>query len=78
MTLHILRRIIGLWLLGLSNLVATFSLRAPLAIERIYAMTNEEDILAFEVSDEALEAAAGSEQVNYTLGACTGLSVCPG
>ncbi|MGB7691846.1 MAG: hypothetical protein WBM12_03085 [Pseudolabrys sp.] len=52
--------------------------RAPLAIERIYAMTNEEDILAFEVSDEALEAAAGSEQVNYTLGACTGLSVCPG
>jgi hypothetical protein len=41
-------------------------------------MTNEEDILAFEVSDEALEAAAGSEQVNYTLGACTGLSVCPG
>ena len=34
--------------------------RAPLAIERIYAMTNEEDILAFEVSDEALEAAAGS------------------
>ena len=51
---------------------------APLAIERIYAMTNEEDILAFEVSDEALEAAAGSEQVNYTLGACTGLSVCPG
>ena len=52
--------------------------RAPLAIERIYAMTNEEDILAFEVSDEALEAAAGSEQVTYTLGAYTGLSVCPG
>jgi hypothetical protein len=51
---------------------------APLAIERIYAMTNEEDILAFEVSDEALEAAAGSEQASYTLGACTGLSVCPG
>src|SRR4026208_1178236 len=51
---------------------------APLAIERIYAMTNEEDILAFEVSDEALEAAAGSEQANYTLGACTGLSAGPG
>jgi hypothetical protein len=51
---------------------------APLAIERIYTMTTQEDILAFEVSDEALEAAAGSEQVSYTLGACTGLSVCPG
>ncbi|HET7805390.1 MAG TPA: hypothetical protein VFL53_14195 [Pseudolabrys sp.] len=41
-------------------------------------MTKEEDVLAFEASDEALEAAAGSEQANYTLGACTGLSVCPG
>lgn len=40
----------------------------------------EEEILAFEVSDEALEIAAGSakEQANYTLGACSGLSVCPG
>jgi hypothetical protein len=41
-------------------------------------MTKEEDVLVFEVSDEALEAAAGNEQANYTLGACTGLSVCPG
>jgi hypothetical protein len=41
-------------------------------------MTKEEEVLAFEVSDEALEAAAGNEQVNYTLGACSGLSVCPG
>jgi hypothetical protein len=40
----------------------------------------EEEILAFETSDEALEASAntGKEQANYTLGACTGLSVCPG
>ncbi|HEY7231076.1 MAG TPA: hypothetical protein VH558_11955 [Pseudolabrys sp.] len=40
----------------------------------------EEEVLAFEVSDQALEAAAGStnEHMNYTLGACTGLSVCPG
>jgi hypothetical protein len=39
----------------------------------------DEDVLAFEVSDEALESAAGStsEHVNYTLGACSGLSVCP-
>jgi hypothetical protein len=41
----------------------------------------EQEILTFELSDEALEAAAGTMQekaVNYTLGACTGLSVCPG
>ena len=38
----------------------------------------EQDILAFEISDEALEAAAGTEQAaNYTLAACSGLSVCP-
>ena len=54
---------------------------------RINAMTNitmglektEEEILAFEVSDEALEIAAGTkEKANFTLGACTGLSVCDG
>jgi hypothetical protein len=38
----------------------------------------EEEILAFDVSDEALEIAAGSEKANFTLGACTGLSVCDG
>ena len=40
----------------------------------------EGEILAFDVSDEVLEIAAGTarEKVNYTLGACTGLSVCPG
>ena len=40
----------------------------------------EEAILAFEVCDEALEIAAGSEKekANFTLGACSGLSVCPG
>jgi hypothetical protein len=31
-----------------------------------------------EISDETLEAAAGKEKIGlYTLGACTGLSVCP-
>jgi hypothetical protein len=55
---------------------------------RINAMKNitikleltDEEILAFEVSDEALEIAAGSakEKANFTLGACSGLSVCPG
>jgi hypothetical protein len=39
----------------------------------------EKEILAFEVFDEALEAAAGTsnEKANFTLGACSGLSVCP-
>lgn len=39
----------------------------------------EEEILTFEVSDEALETAAGKEKAgHYTLGFCTGLSSCPG
>jgi hypothetical protein len=41
----------------------------------------EQEMLAFEISDEALETAAGmvsAEAANYTLAACSGLSVCPG
>jgi hypothetical protein len=40
----------------------------------------EKETLAFEVSDEALEIAAGmaKEKAGFTLGACTGLSVCDG
>ncbi|MFY9600503.1 MAG: hypothetical protein WAR02_09730 [Pseudolabrys sp.] len=40
----------------------------------------EEELFAFEVSDEVMENAAGSvkEKANFTLGACTGLSVCDG
>ncbi len=40
----------------------------------------EQEILAFDVTDEALEIAAGTtkEKANFTLGACSGLSVCPG
>jgi hypothetical protein len=40
----------------------------------------DEEIFTFEVSDDALEIAAGSakEKANFTLGACSGLSVCPG
>jgi hypothetical protein len=37
----------------------------------------EEEVLSFEVSDEALEAAAGQEKAGYTLAYCSGLSVCP-
>ena len=56
--------------------------------KRINVMTNmtiglektEGEIFAFEVSDEALEiaAVAAKEKANFTLGACTGLSECPG
>ena len=40
----------------------------------------QEEALAFEVTDEALEIAAGAakEKASFTLGACTGLSVCDG
>jgi len=40
----------------------------------------EQDLLAFEVSDEVLEIAAGTKEkaASFTLGACTGLSVCDG
>ena len=38
----------------------------------------EEEILAYEVSDESLESAAGTAKAGaYTLGFCTGLSACP-
>ncbi|HUL88077.1 MAG TPA: hypothetical protein VLU23_07835 [Pseudolabrys sp.] len=41
---------------------------------------NEEDLLIGGFCDEALEIAAGSakEKTSFTLGACTGLSVCDG
>jgi hypothetical protein len=39
----------------------------------------ETEVDCFEASDEALEIAAdASQDAHYTLGACTGLSVCPG
>jgi hypothetical protein len=40
----------------------------------------EQEFLIFDVPDAMLEAAAGTLRENagnYTLGACTGLSVCP-
>jgi len=57
-----------------------------LPIEGVNAMNNtttdlgqaEEAILTCEVSDEALETAAGQDKAgNYTLAYCSGLSVCP-
>jgi hypothetical protein len=48
--------------------------------KKIILDRNEEDLLIDTLSDEALEIAAGTakEKANFTLGACSGLSVCPG
>ena len=57
---------------------------APLANKRKKAMTDniqrDEEIFSFEVSDEALEAAAGSVKEKagaFTLAFCSGLDTCP-
>ena len=58
---------------------------APLAKKRNKAMIDkyierEEEILSFEVSDEALEMAAGSVKEKagaFTLAFCSGLDTCP-
>ena len=43
------------------------------------ALKTEEEMLFLDVSDEVLEVAAGAEvYASFTLGACTGLSECPG
>ncbi len=59
-------------------------LPTPLANKRMNTMNDAtigldqiEELPAYEVSDEALEAAAGSEKAGYTLAYCSGLSVCP-
>lgn len=61
-------------------------LPAPLANERNKAMTDtnidqrEEEILNYQVSDEALEAAAGTMKDKagaFTLAFCSGLDTCP-
>jgi hypothetical protein len=44
-------------------------------------LIQEEEILSFDVSDEALEAAAGSLKTKagaFTLAFCSGLDTCPG
>jgi hypothetical protein len=44
------------------------------------ALKAQEDLLCFDVSDEALEVAARAARIgaSFTLGSCTGLSECPG
>jgi hypothetical protein len=45
--------------------------------DSIVDFETEEAMRVWEASDEALEVAANQENGYYTLGACTGLSVCP-
>jgi hypothetical protein len=58
-------------------------LPARLANKGNIAMTHtieqtEEEILSFQVSDEALEAAAGQDNAGaFTLAFCSGLDTCP-
>jgi hypothetical protein len=45
-----------------------------------FMLKTEDELFDFEVADEALEIAGGmaSTPASFTLGACTGLSECPG
>jgi hypothetical protein len=54
--------------------------RIDIMSDKTFGLDREEDLLIGVVSDEALEIAAGTakEKANFTLGACSGLSVCPG
>ena len=55
------------------------SRKKGLGMTKIELVQNDDSILNFEISDEALESAGDNAvAANYTLGACTGLSVCPG
>jgi hypothetical protein len=48
-------------------------------IDAIIRSQEGENLLSYDVSDEAIEAAARKcAAANYTIAACTGLSVCPG
>jgi hypothetical protein len=50
----------------------------PMNLTTVQMNQKEEEVLSFEVSDEALESAAGAEMaVPFTSGSCTGISVCP-
>lgn len=68
-----------------SNGVDLASLPAPLANERNETMTDvneqlDEELLSHKVSDEALEAAAGTvkdKAGSFTLSFCSGLDTCP-
>ena len=62
---------------GVRSLVVTCGQRRPTMID--LTMKPEEEILHFDVSDKALEIAAGpaKEMADFTLGSCTNITVCP-
>ena len=56
---------------------ATANKRMTIMNDATIGFDQIEELPAYDVSDEALEAAAGSEKAGYTLAYCSGLSVCP-
>jgi hypothetical protein len=42
------------------------------------AETTEDELFNVDIADEALEYVGREDQASFTLGSCTGLSVCPG
>jgi len=54
--------------------------RKRIKVMKDIAIEVQEKLLFLDVSDEALEVAAGAARVqaSFTLGSCTGLSECPG
>ncbi len=47
-------------------------------LSSVHMDQKEEETLSFDVSDEVLERAATTEMATpFTLGSCTGVSVCP-
>jgi hypothetical protein len=64
-------------LLGYGNPASAGQGKDQSMSDSIVEFETEEVICAWEATDEALETAASQENAYYTLGACTGLSVCP-
>jgi hypothetical protein len=64
-------------LLGYANPACAGQGKDQSMSDSIVEFETEEVICAWEASDEALETAASQDNAYYTLGACTGLSVCP-
>jgi hypothetical protein len=54
--------------------------KGSIKVMKDIAIEMQEKLLFLDVSDEALEVAAGAAKVHasFTLGSCTGLSECPG
>ena len=66
-------------LISQEELIACFSARHKEELMTDNALKAQEEVLSFDISDEALEVAAGATEIraSFTLGSCTGLSACP-